>query len=214
MSSYRSNPGVGGSNQPSNFNLCASSVYNDCTSPGSGGVCFDGYSGTGRYDCSCGSGYTGASYRRTSSHVWSGGAGTQRYDIFSFTFGTRCSDINECAGSNPCGVGGCVNDPGTYHCSCPSGYSAPSSGGTCSDVNECATPGICGPGSCSNSIGSYTCSCPGGYDFDGTTCVVTNPCTAGTCCFAIFQRRSAGSGRSPRSSRRGPADGAAARRDG
>jgi len=180
MSSYRSNPGQG-SSEPSNFNLCFSSVYNDCTASSSGGTCSDVYSGSGRFACGCQSGYTGAGHRRTSSHTWTGGAGTQRYSIYSFTYGTRCYDINECAGSNPCGVGSCVNDPGTYHCSCPSGYAAPSSGGTCSDVNECVTtPGICGPGSCSNSIGSYTCSCPGGYDFDGTTCVVTNPCTAGT----------------------------------
>jgi MYXO-CTERM domain-containing protein len=180
QSVYRGNPGVG-SSEPSNFNLCSSSVYNDCTSSANGGSCSDVYNGIGRWVCSCQTGYTGASYRRTSSHVWTGGAGTNRYNIYSFTYGSACSDIDECTTPGRCGVGSCVNQPGTYRCNCPSGYSAPSSGGSCSDINECVvSPGICGVGSCSNSVGSYTCTCPVGYDFSGGTCTLTNACSAGT----------------------------------
>ncbi len=72
--------------------------------------------------------------------------------------------------------------------SCVAGTSGTASGGGswgCSDVNECS-PNPCGAGSCTQRSLSgwtwpgYDCSCPAGYASNGTTCVVTNDCVAGT----------------------------------
>jgi cysteine-rich repeat protein len=176
---YLSNPGT--SQEPtSSLNMCGSSARHDCASTAD---CVDSTSGSGQWSCDCDPGYTGTGHRRTTSHSWTSGV-RQRYTIVGLTSG--CSDINECSTPGRCGtaaaVSSCQNLSGTYRCNCRAGYDAPSTGGTCTDVNECtASPGICGVGSCSNSpAGAYTCTCPTGYDFNGTTCVVENACTAGT----------------------------------
>ncbi len=171
---YLSNPGT--SNEPiSGFNVCVGTVNDDCATTA---TCSDTFSGTGQWTCSCNAGYTGTGYRRTHSHNWTSGV-RQRYVLYS-SLQPGCTDINECLTVGRCGVGSCTNLSGTYRCTCPSGYSAPSTGGTCTDVNECVTmPGVCGVGTCSNTAGSYTCSCPSGYSFSGGTCVLNNACTAG-----------------------------------
>ncbi len=178
--SYRGNPGFS-SNEPSNANLCSDSDRNDCASSGgtTRGQCSDGFNGTGRYTCSCGTGSTGTGYRRTQSHNWSGSTpGTRRYDIRSLQAG--CTDINECF-PNPCGVGSCSeNDPAAgYSCSCPSGYQF--NGSTCVNINECLS-NPCGPNGvmCTDMTPGYTCTCDPGFAFNGTTCVVTDACLAGT----------------------------------
>jgi MYXO-CTERM domain-containing protein len=105
---------------------------------------------------------------------------------------TACVLIDECAANvDDCvGVATC-NDPssavGNFTCTCPAGYmgNGEASGTGCVDINECAgSP--CGPNgvSCSQTpIGSwsspgYSCTCAMDYAFDGTTCVLTNECTA------------------------------------
>ena len=99
--------------------------------------------------------------------------------------GDLCADVNECRGT-PCGIGTCTNLPGSYTCSCPSGYSF--NGTTCVDIDECRTGDPCGIGGtrCTNTTGSYTCSCATGYTFGGGTCqdideCAPRPCGAGTC---------------------------------
>ncbi|KAA8583933.1 hypothetical protein FQN60_015141 [Etheostoma spectabile] len=53
-----------------------------------------------------------------------------------------CQDVNECEvyrldqGGKLC-VHECVNVPGSYHCSCPSGYKLLPDGRSCEDVDEC-----------------------------------------------------------------------------
>ncbi|MEM9068520.1 MAG: EGF domain-containing protein [Myxococcota bacterium] len=176
-SSYRANPGSS-SSEPSNFNLCNNSAYNDCASSFVRGQCTDVYNGSGRWNCSCGTGSTGAGYRRTRFHTWTGGAGTRRYDIRSTISG--CTDINECL-SSPCGPGSCSeNDPAAgYTCNCNSGYQF--NGSTCVNVNECLSNpcGSAGTG-CTDMTPGYTCTCQSGFAFNGVTCVVQNACLAGT----------------------------------
>ena len=92
-----------------------------------------------------------------------------------------CTDIDECA-PGPCGVGTCteINPPGTdingYSCTCPTGYEAPTSGGTCANIDECQSMPprsppydgfvACSPGMCVESApGSFwTCSCPATHE--------------------------------------------------
>lgn len=107
---------------------------------------------------------------------------------------TACVLINECtANVDNCHALATCYDPssavGNYTCTCPAGYSGNGRtgvGGTgCTDINECAG-NPCGPNgvSCTQTpIGSwsapgYSCTCAANYGFNGTTCVLTNECTA------------------------------------
>ncbi|XP_041033338.1 adhesion G protein-coupled receptor E1-like isoform X2 [Carcharodon carcharias] len=80
-----------------------------------------------------------------------------------------CIDINECD-SSPCGPQAvCKNTPGSFKCSCHSGFkpsvgnSGFSGGAKCEDINECdSSP--CGPQAvCKNTPGSFKCSCHSGF---------------------------------------------------
>ncbi|CAH8462372.1 unnamed protein product [Schistosoma bovis] len=87
----------------------------------------------------------------------------------------ECVDINECmeglsSGRLPCEGEGtlCENLPGSYNCSCISGFSM-ASDGTCVDINECTSlynPCLAGQ-QCRNLIGSYQCirEVPCGYGY-------------------------------------------------
>ncbi len=101
--------------------------------------------------------------------------------------GGICTDVNECATADVCGVGAsCANTIGSYTCSCNSGYTGASTTGaaaSCTDINECATGnGGCDPLTiCTNTPGSRTCgSCPSGYTGTGATgCTDINECATG-----------------------------------
>ncbi|MFT5353995.1 MAG: MYXO-CTERM domain-containing protein [Polyangiales bacterium] len=143
-------------------NACVANL-DDCDSLH--GVCSS--SSGSDWDCTCDPGWvgTGTRFRGT---------------------GDRCSDVNECSGSNPCGLGSCQNLAGSYNCMCPSGYAF--NGTTCVDINECRAGDPCGVGgtACTNSAGSYACTCSAGYVFGGGTCqdideCASMPCGAGTC---------------------------------
>jgi cysteine-rich repeat protein len=177
--SYRSNPGSG-SSEPADFNLCASSSNNDCEPTVNGGTCSSSATGgVGDWNCGCASGYMGTGDERTFGYV----GGNPPYTIRS-TAVDGCSDVNECSTAGRCGSAfgvTCTNLVGSYRCACPSGYSAPATGGSCTDTNECATAGRCGSGTCTNLPGSYTCTCPSGSSFNGTTCVLNDPCNPTPC---------------------------------
>lgn len=143
-------------------NACVADL-DDCDA--AHGVCAS-TSGTS-WNCTCESGWQGVGSR------------------FRGT-GDICADINECSGSNPCGLGSCRNTAGAYTCTCPSGYSF--NGTTCVDIDECRVGDPCGIGGtrCTNSPGSYSCSCSAGYTFGGGTCQDVDecapmPCGPGTC---------------------------------
>ncbi|CBY37716.1 unnamed protein product [Oikopleura dioica] len=88
----------------------------------------------------------------------------------------------------------CVNDVGTYTCTCKTGYTG--HGEFCADINECDDPltNGCDPlAECANTDASYTCTCPDGYDATGSPagascdeideCAeITEPCDAEATC--------------------------------
>lgn len=78
------------------------------------------------------------------------------------------ADVDECK-NNPCGEGSqCTNLPGSYSCSCPSGYVGnPTPKEGCLDLDECLSTAVgqlCGHGAqCVNTPGSFFCQCPSGF---------------------------------------------------
>ncbi|KAG8000028.1 Fibulin-7 [Nibea albiflora] len=78
-----------------------------------------------------------------------------------------CQDVNECEvyrldqGGKLC-VHECVNVPGSYHCSCPSGYKLLPDGRSCEDVDECLSQQHnCSRGTtCINTGGGFQCVSP------------------------------------------------------
>ncbi|XP_004634887.1 vitamin K-dependent protein S [Octodon degus] len=102
--------------------------------------------------------------------------------------GERCEfDINEC--KDPLNVNGgcsqiCDNTPGSYHCSCRSGFDLLSNKKDCRDVDECARkPNVCGKAVCKNTPGDYVCECPAGYRYNPETgaCADVDECSENTC---------------------------------
>ena len=98
----------------------------------------------------------------------------------SHTFNTEtgynlmtCIDVDECAESTVGCAQTCSNVPGSYFCSCESGYRLTSDRLGCVDIDECAGNGLnnCSQ-TCTNSVGSYNCSCRPGYRLasDGHAC--------------------------------------------
>ena len=73
------------------------------------------------------------------------------------------SDINECAEDMDGCAQICVNEVGSYFCSCNPGYQLSNDGWRCTDIDECGeNMGNCSH-NCTNTIGSYNCSCNSGY---------------------------------------------------
>jgi MYXO-CTERM domain-containing protein len=96
--------------------------------------------------------------------------------------GLGCDDIDECATNDGGCSQICTNTPGSFECSCSSGYALGSDGHSCEDVDECATNNGDCTHLCTNTPGSRACSCHPGYtlDTDGTTCLDINECATGT----------------------------------
>uniref|UniRef100_A0A672LVL3 Latent-transforming growth factor beta-binding protein 1 n=1 Tax=Sinocyclocheilus grahami TaxID=75366 RepID=A0A672LVL3_SINGR len=89
----------------------------------------------------------------------------------------QCSDIDECRRTpSPCSdAGRCENTPGSYRCSCRTGYR--SQANACVDVNECEDPLQCPGQECVNSQGSYRCvSCRPGFSLKNRACSDIDEC--------------------------------------
>ncbi|KAM9496934.1 fibulin-1 isoform 2-T2 [Clarias gariepinus] len=99
--------------------------------------------------------------------------------------GTRCVDIDECAGmEDVCAGHSCVNLVGSYRCECRTGFNFNSIGRVCEDINECRHyPGRLCAHKCDNILGSYKCSCTTGFKLasDGRNCDDVNECESSPC---------------------------------
>ncbi|XP_054844601.1 fibulin-7 isoform X2 [Eublepharis macularius] len=78
-----------------------------------------------------------------------------------------CQDVNECEvykleGAPRLCMHTCINIPGSYHCSCPSGYRIFSDGKSCEDIDECGVSlHNCTRGTmCINTGGGFQCVSP------------------------------------------------------
>uniref|UniRef100_A0A8C2V354 Vitamin K-dependent protein S n=2 Tax=Chinchilla lanigera TaxID=34839 RepID=A0A8C2V354_CHILA len=102
--------------------------------------------------------------------------------------GKMCEvDINEC--KDPLNVNGgcsqiCDNTPGSYQCSCRSGFDLLSNKKDCKDVDECSRkPNVCGKAVCRNMPGDYVCECPEGYRYNpqSQACADIDECSENMC---------------------------------
>ncbi|XP_036099304.1 vitamin K-dependent protein S [Molossus molossus] len=102
--------------------------------------------------------------------------------------GKKCEfDINEC--KNPSNINGgcsqiCDNTPGSYHCSCKSGFFLLSNKKDCKDMDECSLwPDICGTAVCRNTVGFFECECAEGYRYNPTSrsCEDVDECSENVC---------------------------------
>jgi Protein of unknown function (DUF1566)/Calcium-binding EGF domain/EGF domain len=103
-----------------------------------------------------------------------------------------CVDIDECAaGTDNCNADpdACKNDPGSFHCACPDGYTGTGRGaGSCANVDECASnPCGSGPHRCSDGVATYTCTCADGYTGTGSQlCSDANECSGQNVCTSDY----------------------------
>ncbi|XP_078423674.1 uncharacterized protein LOC144696332 [Cetorhinus maximus] len=79
--------------------------------------------------------------------------------------------------NNPCGPNAsCIQQDGSFRCSCVTGYTW--NGSVCTDVNECQSGShdCHSSASCFNSPGSFQCVCKAGHTGDGRNCTDVDEC--------------------------------------
>ncbi|XP_074622583.1 uncharacterized protein LOC141880862 isoform X6 [Acropora palmata] len=75
----------------------------------------------------------------------------------------------------------CHNTPGSYICSCVSGYQIASDGKSCSDINECSVNNGGCSHHCYNIPGAHYCGCPNGTTMTANNLTCVQPGVAVTC---------------------------------
>ncbi|RVE53502.1 hypothetical protein evm_001872 [Chilo suppressalis] len=159
----------------------------------------------GSYRCECGEGFRSSSSNdkvcvdidecaetpevchQSCANAWGGYRCYCKRGYRLDTDNRTCTDVDECTEWQVAGTGlvsrgrtrlcggSCVNEPGSYRCSCPSGYRLGDDGKSCIDIDECETgEATCAasrdPGYvCQNTRGSYHChhiQCPRGYKLE------------------------------------------------
>ena len=79
------------------------------------------------------------------------------------------ADNNECETDGICDENAeCLDTPGSYICTCNSGYSG--NGDTCHDIDECLNDPCDQNATCTNNNGSFSCQCHDGFVGNGTIC--------------------------------------------
>lgn len=139
---------------------------------------------TGKVECECAEGYTGARCETDFNDCESvpcqnGGKCTDEVRGFlcdckgTGYSGTLCqNNVDECAGNNPCLNGGqCFDTYGSYICECSTGYGGPNCEKT---ISECQSQPCQHGGKCTDHNWYFECSCINGYS--GQYCEVTPPC--------------------------------------
>ena len=109
----------------------------------------------------CNSGYSGNGFSCTSKILV----------ICYFFYNLICfvTDINECSTEGTCDENAdCLDTPGSYECTCSSGYSG--DGHMCLDIDECLTDPCDENATCTNNNGSFSCQCNTGFSGNGTLC--------------------------------------------
>ena len=79
--------------------------------------------------------------------------------------------MDECETSNGGCEHNCINNEGSYECSCRDGYVRNEDLVTCADIDECLTNMPCDH-TCLNLLGGFRCECDSGYvlNGNGTSC--------------------------------------------
>ncbi|XP_033108971.1 fibrillin-1-like [Anneissia japonica] len=97
----------------------------------------------------------------------------------SFAVNILYVDINECLQENDCSLNAlCTNVPGSYNCTCSTGFSG--DGRDCQDIDECIESPCDILATCDNVDGSFTCTCIIGYQGSGLECTDINECEQNT----------------------------------
>uniref|UniRef100_A0A8C2IPL8 Adhesion G protein-coupled receptor F5-like n=1 Tax=Cyprinus carpio TaxID=7962 RepID=A0A8C2IPL8_CYPCA len=99
------------------------------------------------------------------------------FKVNNFKISLFFIDIDECLFSpSVCGPNSiCMNEIGSYNCSCLDGFTATNSNLPI-NVNECVEiSDVCGPNSiCNNTVGSHNCWCMSGYNVTDTNLPINN----------------------------------------
>ena len=93
--------------------------------------------------------------------------------------GSSCEDVNECSDNNGGCDDACINTPGSYSCSCSTGYMLLYDGKSCIDIDECLSiEDVCNGGDCRNTPGGFSCVCSGGLMMgpDASSCLDLDEC--------------------------------------
>ncbi|XP_039387441.1 fibulin-7 isoform X5 [Mauremys reevesii] len=155
-----------------------------------GGTCVDGVN---QYKCTCPQGWTGENCQYQSQTAPPGWSVTNDpafsrkprcakidrtqhcsceagFHMSGTADNSICQDVNECEvysleGAPRLCMYACVNVPGSYRCSCPSGYKLLGDGKSCEDIDECSlSQHNCTRGmTCINTGGGFQCvsaECP------------------------------------------------------